>query len=72
VTAYLATSPGGLDAVAIIAASTKLDMPFIMALQTARIVLVIAIGPYLARKFAGWSSKAFSSEVASGSREENA
>jgi uncharacterized protein len=56
-TAYLATSPGGLDAVAIIAASTKLDMPFVMALQTARIVLVILIGPSLARWVADWSSK---------------
>jgi membrane AbrB-like protein len=54
--AYLATSPGGLDAVAIIAASTKLDMPFVMALQTARILLVILIGPFLARKFADWSA----------------
>jgi membrane AbrB-like protein len=48
-TAYLATSPGGLDAVAIIAASSKLDMPFVMALQTARILLVILIGPSVAR-----------------------
>ncbi len=47
--AYLATSPGGMDAVAIIAASTKVDMPFVMALQTARILLVILIGPSLAR-----------------------
>lgn len=67
-TAYLATSPGGLDAVAIIAASTKLDMPFVMALQTARIVLVILIGPFLARKFADWSAKALSSEFGPGSR----
>ena len=51
-TAYLATSPGGVDAVAIIAASTKLDMPFVMALQTARVILVIAIGPSLARMIA--------------------
>ena len=35
-TAYLATSPGGADSVAIIAASTKVDMPFIMAMQMAR------------------------------------
>jgi membrane AbrB-like protein len=57
-TAYLATSPGGLDAVAIIAASTKLDMPFVMALQTARILLVILIGPTLARLLADWSASA--------------
>jgi membrane AbrB-like protein len=30
-TAYLATSPGGIDSVAIIAASSKVDLPFVMA-----------------------------------------
>jgi uncharacterized protein len=48
-TAYLATSPGGADSVAIIAASTKVDVPFVMALQTARFVVVLLIGPRLAR-----------------------
>ncbi len=33
-TAYLATSPGGADSVAIIAASSNVDVPFVMALQT--------------------------------------
>lgn len=48
-TAYLATSPGGADAVAIIAASSGGDMVFIMAAQTMRLLIVILIGPYLAR-----------------------
>jgi membrane AbrB-like protein len=48
-TAYLATSPGGADSVAIIAASAPVDMPFVMALQTARFLIVLAIGPALAR-----------------------
>ena len=48
-TAYLATSPGGADSVAIIAASSKVDVPFVMALQTARVVIVLLIGPRLAR-----------------------
>jgi len=48
-TAYLATSPGGADAVAIIAASAKVDMPFVMAMQVARLIIVILIGPSLAR-----------------------
>ncbi|WP_113448818.1 AbrB family transcriptional regulator [Rhizobium cremeum] len=43
-TAYLATSPGGLDSVAIIAASTPVDLPFVMALQTARFLLVLLLG----------------------------
>jgi len=48
-TAYLATSPGGADSIAIIAASTKTDMPFIMAMQVARFLLVLVAGPRLAR-----------------------
>ncbi|HLN25658.1 MAG TPA: AbrB family transcriptional regulator [Patescibacteria group bacterium] len=48
-TAYLATSPGGADSVAIIAASSKVDMPFVMALQSARLIIVVLIGPRLAR-----------------------
>ncbi|MDR0378454.1 MAG: AbrB family transcriptional regulator, partial [Candidatus Accumulibacter sp.] len=48
-TAYLATSPGGLDAIAIIAATSNVNIPFIMAFQTARLLLVIATGPALAR-----------------------
>jgi membrane AbrB-like protein len=48
-TAYLATNPGGADSVAIIAASTKVDVPFIMAMQLARFLLVMILGPALAR-----------------------
>jgi membrane AbrB-like protein len=48
-TAYLATSPGGLDSVAIIAASTRVDVPFVMALQTVRFVLILLVGPALSR-----------------------
>lgn len=48
-TAYLSTSPGGLDSVAIIAASSPVDLPFVMALQTVRFTLVILLGPPLAR-----------------------
>ncbi len=48
-TAYLATSPGGADSVAIIAASTPVDVPFVMALQTARFIVVLLAGPMLAR-----------------------
>ena len=48
--AYLATSPGGLDTVAIIAASSRgVDIGFVMALQTMRFFLVVLLGPPLAR-----------------------
>ncbi len=52
-TAYLATSPGGVDAAAIIAASTKADTPFVMAMQTVRVILLLVAGPHLARWVAG-------------------
>lgn len=48
-TAYLATSPGGMDSIAIIGATSKVDLPFVMAFQTARFVVVVLIGPFLAR-----------------------
>jgi uncharacterized protein len=52
-TAYLATSPGGMDSVAIIAAaSDRVDISFVMALQTARFLVVLVAGPPLARLLA--------------------
>lgn len=48
-TAYLATSPGGLDAIAVIAASSNVDLAFVITLQTARFIVVILAGPPLAR-----------------------
>lgn len=53
-TAYLATSPGGIDSIAIIAASTKVDLPFIMAMQTGRFLVVLFIAPTLARMVSRW------------------
>jgi membrane AbrB-like protein len=51
-TAYLATSPGGVDSVAIIAASSKVDVPFVMAMQTSRLVAVIFLAPAITRYIA--------------------
>ena len=49
-TAYLATSPGGLDSVAIIAASTpRVDLPFVLALQSMRLLFVIGLAPLVTR-----------------------
>jgi membrane AbrB-like protein len=49
-TAYLATSPGGLDSVAIIAASSgHVDLPFVLALQAVRLVFVICLAPFITR-----------------------
>ena len=57
-TAYLATSPGGVDAVAIIATSSPVDIPFVMAMQIGRLLVVILIGPTLARMIARWTAEA--------------
>jgi membrane AbrB-like protein len=52
-TAYLATSPGGMDSIAIIAAATQnVDISFVMALQTMRFLIVLLLGPSLARLIA--------------------
>ncbi|WP_284324820.1 AbrB family transcriptional regulator [Cypionkella aquatica] len=48
-TAYLATSPGGMDSIAIIAASTPVDVAFVMTMHMARFLLVLLLGPMLAR-----------------------
>jgi membrane AbrB-like protein len=49
-TAYLATSPGGMDSIAIIAsASGKVDLPLVMALQAVRFFFVLVLGAPIAR-----------------------
>jgi len=48
-TAYLATSPGGLDSVSALALSVQADMPFVVALQTFRLFVVILVGPFVGR-----------------------
>jgi uncharacterized protein len=51
-TAYLATSPGGADSVAIIAANSAVDVPFVMTMQAGRLLVVTLTGPALARYIA--------------------
>jgi len=49
-TAYLATSPGGLDSVAIIAASTpRVDLSFVLGMQSVRLLFVIGLAPLITR-----------------------
>ena len=52
-TAYLATSPGGMDSVAIIAATTNVNVPFVMAMQACRLIVVLVASPALTRFLAG-------------------
>lgn len=48
-TAILATSPGGLDSVAIIAVGSRADVSFVLAVQTLRLFVVLLTGPLLAK-----------------------
>lgn len=47
--AYLATSPGGLDSVAVIATGSGCDVAFVMSLQTLRLFAVVLTGPLVAQ-----------------------
>ncbi len=47
---YLATSPGGLDAMAIIAVETHSDVGLVLAMQTLRLLGVILTGAFIARQ----------------------
>jgi len=49
-TAYLATSPGGADTVAIIAASSKVNSALVMSIQLARSLIVLLLGPVVYRQ----------------------
>lgn len=52
-TAYLATSPGGVESVVAIALGTNADMNFVVATQTLRLFSVVLVGPWLARRIGG-------------------
>lgn len=53
--AYLATSPGGLDSIAVIVVSSPADAPLVLAAQTLRLFLVLATGPFLAKFIARYA-----------------
>jgi membrane AbrB-like protein len=48
-TAYLATTPGGLESVAIIALDSGADVSLVMAMQALRLFVVVLTGPVIAR-----------------------
>jgi len=51
-TAYLATTPGGLDSVTVIALGSGANVPLVLAVQTLRILVVVASGPSVAKLIA--------------------
>ncbi|WP_336489866.1 AbrB family transcriptional regulator [Methylobacterium nigriterrae] len=61
-TAFLATSPGGLDSVAIIAVGSKADVSFVLAVQTLRLFVVLITGPVLAK----WIARAAPGDTEAG------
>ncbi len=48
-TAYLATSPGGLGSMAILAVSSQVNISFVLAVQTVRVFVVVLTGPPIAK-----------------------
>jgi uncharacterized protein len=48
-TVWLATSPGGMDSVALIAAASHVDVSFVIALQAMRFLAVMVLGPPLSK-----------------------
>lgn len=51
-TAYLATTPGGIDSVSIIALGGGADVSLVLAVQMLRVFAVVLLGPPLARRMA--------------------
>ncbi|WP_449235378.1 AbrB family transcriptional regulator [Azospirillum doebereinerae] len=56
-TAYLATSPGGLDSVVVIALGGGVNLPLVLALQTLRLFVVVLTGPPIARLIARYAMR---------------
>ena len=54
-TAYLSTSPGGLDTLILIAMSSEADVPFVVAVQTLRFFMVVLTGSTIARLICRYS-----------------
>jgi uncharacterized protein len=51
-TAYLATTPGGLDSVTVIALGSGANVPLVLAVQTLRVFVVLLTGPSVAKLIA--------------------
>lgn len=49
-TAYLATAPGGMDSVAIVALDTGANTSIVLGIQLARVLVVILVGPMLIKR----------------------
>lgn len=61
-TAYLAMSPSGMDLIAVIAASTHVDMSLVMGMQVARFLMISFIGPPIIGLIARWVERKLAEE----------
>jgi uncharacterized protein len=50
-TCFLATSPGGLDSVALLAIGGGTNLALVMSLQTARLLTIVFLGPFVVRLY---------------------
>jgi membrane AbrB-like protein len=53
-TAYLSMTPGGMDTAVVIAATTNVSLPLVLAAQLVRLIIVMIAGPSMAKAFASW------------------
>lgn len=50
----LSMSPGGMDTAVVIAATTNVSLPLVLAAQLVRLIMVMIAGPSMAKVVAGW------------------
>ena len=50
-TGYLATTPGGLDTIAVVALGGGANISLVLAVQMMRVLAIVLLGPLLARRF---------------------
>ena len=55
-TGYLATTPGGMDSIAVVALGSGADVSFLVAVQMVRLLATVLAGPALARWLLGQPS----------------
>jgi uncharacterized protein len=55
--AYLSMTPGGMDTAVVIAATTNVSLPLVLAAQLVRLIIVMIAGPSLAKLAAGWQRR---------------
>jgi uncharacterized membrane protein AbrB (regulator of aidB expression) len=50
-------TPGGMDTAVVIAATTNVSLPLVLAAQMVRLIIVMIAGPSMAKAVAGWQRR---------------